>query len=398
MFASARRIARLWVLGLTCLSVLCTALPAHAALGATPDVTWMTNGQVRATLVSGNYLYIGGKFSSLRQYPKGVSGGGSFPATNLARIDLTTGAGDPSWTPAVTTDQSGSAVYALASLGDQIWIGGAFTAVGGQPRLNLAAVSASTGVVDPNVAPQVGTSTSERVDALVASPGLVYAGGFFTTVNGLPRQRLAGFHADGSLDTIWTPRVDKRVFSMAVDCVGSTIFVGGQLQRASSPGSPYVTRDTIARFDAITGALGAWAVPAGTIPTGQKAYDMAPTCSRLYTAYGGSNWASAFALDNGTTGNELWRTTSNGNVQAIAFTGSRVVIGGHFVTVRNFSRPRIAALDPLTGAVDATWNPMIEGQWGGPWTMAVEGNHLWVGGQFTMVAGMSQMFVTRFTF
>jgi hypothetical protein len=55
-------------------------------------------------------------------------------------------------------------------------------------------------------------------------------------------------------------------------------------------------------------------------------------------------------------------------------------------------------LDPLTGAVDATWIPMIEGQWGGPWAMAVEANHLWVGGQFTLVARVTQMFVTRFTF
>jgi len=41
---------------------------------------------------------------------------------------------------------------------------------------------------------------------------------------------------------------------------------------------------------------------------------------------------------------------------------------------------------------------MIEGQWGGPWDMAVESNHLWVGGQFTLVAGQSQMLITRFTF
>jgi hypothetical protein len=43
--------------------------------------------------------------------------------------------------------------------------------------------------------------------------------------------------------------------------------------------------------------------------------------------------------------------------------------------VRNFSRPRIAALDPVTGAVDSCGS-----------------------GQFTLVAGQSQMFITRFTF
>ena len=48
---------------------LMTATPAQAALQPMPDTTWMTNGQVRAVLVSGNYLYVGGKFSKVRQFP-----------------------------------------------------------------------------------------------------------------------------------------------------------------------------------------------------------------------------------------------------------------------------------------------------------------------------------------
>jgi hypothetical protein len=374
------------------------ASPASASLGALPDVTWMTNGQVRAMVVSGNYLYIGGKFTKVRQFPPRVPGGMSFSAMNLARIDLTTGAGDPTWTPDVTSDIPAPPVHALAVYGDQIWVGGSFNAVDGQPRLNLAAVSAATGLVDPSVAPQIGVDTSSRVQALVAGPSLLYAGGKFTTVNGVSRRHLAAFHPDGTLDDVWRPRTDKRVFSMVPDCTGGTLFVGGQFLRASSSGMAYVPADTIARFDLVNGVLDPWTVPAGTIPSGQKAYAMTPTCTRLFVAYGGSNWASAFALDDGTTGNELWRRTTNGNVQAIAFTGERVVIGGHFEVIRGQSRPRIAALDPATGNLDMVWNPGITGQWGGPWSMLVEANHLWVGGQFTTVAGQAQYFLTRFTF
>jgi hypothetical protein len=378
---------------------LMTATPALAALQPTPDTTWMTNGQVRAVLVSGNYLYVGGKFSKVRQFPNGVPGGGSFDATNLARIDLTTGAGDPTWTPSVTTDLSSPAVYALAAMGNQIWVGGSFTAVNGQPRLNVAAVSATTGAVDPAVAPLVGTTTADRVTALAAGPSLVYAGGYFTTVNGLTRTHLAAFHTDGTLDTAWAPRADKRVFSMKMDCTGSTLFVGGQFQRASNTGGPYVATDTIARFDLVNGTLQPWAVPLGTIIANQKAYAIAPTCTRLFVAYGGQNWASAFALDNGNTGNEVWRRGTNGNVQAIAYTGGSVVIGGHFTSVTpNTPRARIAALNPTTGVVDSTWNPGMDGNWGGPWAMAVEANHVWVGGEFKLVAGIAQFHLVRFTF
>jgi hypothetical protein len=185
---------------------------------------------------------------------------------------------------------------------------------------------------------------------------------------------------------------------MAMDCTGSTLFVGGQFLKASSSGGAYVAEDTLARFDLAAGTLDPWTVPAGTIPSGQKAYALAPTCSRLFVAYGGSNWASAMALDNGTTGNEVWRTTTTGNVQAIAFTGERVVIGGHFTRAGGTARLRIAALIPTTGAVDTTWNPGMDGNWGGPWAMAVEANHLWVGGEFKLVAGISQYYIARFTF
>jgi hypothetical protein len=398
MRRATRRVVRLLIVPLTCLAVGLPATPARAALGALPDVTWMTNGQVRATLVSGNYLYIGGKFTQVRQTPPKTPGA-SFSATNLARIDLATGAGDSTWTPDVTTDVSGSAVYALAAIGDQIWVGGSFTAIDGAPRLNLAAVSATTAIVDPFVHPSVGLTTADRVEALVAGPSMIYAGGFYKVVNDVERLQLAAFHTDGSLDPVWNPKVDKRVFSMALDCTGTTLFAGGQFRRAGGTNSPYETRETIARFNLVTGALDPWAIPVGTIPTGQKAYDMAPTCTRLYAAYGGSNWALSLALDNGSIGNQLWRRNASGNVQAIALAGDRLVIGGHFESLQGgFVRLRIAALMPATGAVDTVWNPGVDGQWGGPWDMAVEANHLWVGGQFTTVAGVAQTFLTRFTF
>lgn len=288
-------VSTLATLGLT----LATALPASASLLPTPDTTWMTNGQIRAMVISGNYLYIGGKFSMVRQYPVGVPGGSSYAASNLARIALSTGAGDPSWTPTVTTDLSTPAVYALATIGDQIWVGGSFTAVNGQPRLNLAAVSASSGAVDPAVAPLVGTTTADRVQALVAGPSMVYAGGYFTTVNGLTRTHLAAFHTDGTLDATWTPRADKRVFSMARDCSGSTLFVGGQFLRASSSGGPYVAEDTIVRLDLSNGTLDPWTVPPARSPRGRKPTRLLPrarACSSATADTTGrrrSHWTTA---------------------------------------------------------------------------------------------------------
>lgn len=375
-------------------------MPASAALGPTPDATATTNGVIWTTIRDGNYIYIGGQFTKVKP-PIGVGGAG-FDVNGLARIDAATGLGDPSWTPDVTwgsfVTSKKPAVRAMAAAGGRIWIGGEFGAVDGQPRTNFAAIDAATGAVDPSVTASVGTLGSNSIRAMAASSSLVYAGGYFKDVNGVPRRFLAAFRLDGTLDDTWQTKTNKRVFSMAWDCTGSTLFVGGQFRSVRVPGGDWVARDTVVRLDPTTGGIDAWAIPAGTIELDQKAYALAPTCTQLNVGYGGRNYAAAFTLTNGSTGMQMWRDTTTGNVQAIAAVGDQVVFGGHFTSVKGVSRVRIAAASAATGVLDPNWHPNIEGQWGGPWGMLVSDNYLYVVGQFTLVAGVSQTFFARFTF
>src|SRR5215218_6665511 len=86
------------------------SISSSPTINPTPDDTWMTNGIVYSVIRSGNYIYVGGKFTRVRS---AVSGGQSFAATNLARFDATTGVGDPTWTPDVTgEDMTVTTVYA----------------------------------------------------------------------------------------------------------------------------------------------------------------------------------------------------------------------------------------------------------------------------------------------
>jgi hypothetical protein len=384
------------------LMMMVAGMPAaRAAIAPAPDPTDMTDGAVRAILRSGDYVYIAGQFTKVRSTPIGTPGP-SFASHGIARLDAETGVGDPTWTPDVSWGTYVSAkhpiVWALAAAGGDIWFGGDFGAVDGQPRTNLAAVDAVTGDLDTHVAATVGDLGAQSVRAMAASGDRVFVGGFFTTVNGQKRRRIAAFGLDGSLDPDWKPRLDKRVFSMAVDCTGGSLFVGGQFRRArGTSDATWAPRETVARFDVQTGVLRPWAIPTGTIASGQKAYDLDPTCTQLDVGYGGANYAAAFTLTNGSTGTQLWRTGTTGNVQAIANVGSQVVIGGHFTTIGRVTRNRIAALSMATGALDPAWAPSIEGQWGGPWALLSDGGFLYVGGQFTSVAGHDRDFLARFT-
>jgi hypothetical protein len=393
-------------------------------LNPTPDDTWMTNGIVYSVIRHGNYIYVGGKFTEVRQSPSCTGSACSFAARNLACFHADTGVGDRSWRPAVTgADKTKTRVYALAATGDpavvgdgKIWVGGEFQAVDGTARRNLAAVSADTGVVDPEVDPLVGSETNKGVRAMVADPSdtRVYLGGYFWSIDGKGRRFLGALDLSGNVDRTWRPKVDGLVRSLSFSpssCADEpTVFAGGKFRNAAGSASKsYSPRETIARFDAASGALDAWAIPAGTIPNDQIASDLALTCERVTAGYLEQNWARSFRLDNGNAGTLVWENKTAGNVQAVTMLGpAKVVIGGHFSNVtedagvvpdaQRWPRTRIALLNLSDGSVDPHWAPAIDANFFGPWDLLVDEDHLYVGGEFKTVAGVEQTHFARFTF
>jgi hypothetical protein len=397
------------LLGVTILAVLGTALPASATFSNTADATWMTNGIVYAIAQSGNTIYIGGRFTSVRACPVGTTCTGNVVGVNnLAAFDATTGAAIRTFRPAVTggsPNGSGGTtlptVYGLAVLGGKLFIGGSFTAVAGQPRRNFAAVDAVTGALNLNITAAVGADATKYVRTVIASDVLsrVYIGGDFLTVGGVARTRLAAFDANGTLDPVWKPRTSTWVKSLVFSCNGQAVIAGGNFRSAAGTGQPLVARATVARFDATTGAIHAWQTPAGAIPNGINAFDLAPTCNRLFVAYGGSNFLYALDLSDDVA-DILWTIKTGGDVQTVAVRNDRVLFGGHFsqinpVNADHLKRTRFAVVD-FFGNADP-WAPSFDGSFYGPWEILVRGNQVWVGGAFTTVSGVPQSNIARFT-
>lgn len=373
-------------------------------LNPTPDDTWMTNGIVYSVIRHGDYIYVGGKFNKVRSSPTGES----FGVNNLARFRADTGVGDPSWRPRVTgSDPTKTIVYELAVVGENIWIGGTFGAVNGVARRNLAAVSPTTGAVDPNVDSLVGPSdTAGPVRAMVVSDSKVYVGGGFSGIDGKTRKGLAKFDLSGNLDLNWKPKTDKVVRGLDVACDGTTIFATGQFRNASGSDGVFSPREQVARFDKATGALHPWAIPTGTANADEVGSDLAISCmpglERITIGFLGPNHLRSFRLDNGNTGTVAWDVQTGGDPQTVAMLGAgKLIVGGHFGQIENKKRARIAQINLSDGAVDP-WNPGITGPNGGaaigPWDLLVDGNHLYIGGGFSEVAGLDRTFLTRFTF
>jgi hypothetical protein len=351
------------------------AAPAAALVNSVPDPTWMTSGTiVYAVLPVGNIVYVAGHFTQV-----GPNGLGT-PRANLAAFDLTTGE-VTSWNPG-----SNKSVYALAASpdGSVIYAGGTFTQLGGKSRMRLAAIDAATGQVLSNWRPTVNGTVYD----LVAMGSRLYVGGGFSSVSGVSRLNLAAIDAaSGAVDTTWSADVTngRRVRAISPSSDGSVLYVGGNF--AAIEGQ---TRGGIGAVDTNTGLLTSWN-PGLNYPV----LDFVSTPTTVYSGGApGPLPGGELASIDAATGAVNWRVQADGDMDSIAMLNGEIYVGGHFIRIVNGTtlRNRIAAFDQ-NGVLDA-WNPTASGE---VWALETQDNHLFAGGGFEKIGGVSQMHFAEFT-
>jgi hypothetical protein len=193
------------------------------------DPVWNpnANGTVAALAIDGpgSAVYAAGEFTTI--------GGASRNA--LAKIS-TTGAGgvDPLWNPNVTPWRH-QTLNALAWDGaGSLFVGGNFLDMGGQSRRSLAKLSGSgTGAADPAWNPSPLKSNGgiyTLVHALALDgTGNLYAGGVFDNIGGQPRNALARLSTTGTgAADAWNPNVGYSVEAIALDNA-SHVYIGGSI-------------------------------------------------------------------------------------------------------------------------------------------------------------------------
>ncbi len=380
------------------------------AITERPGNTYMTNGKVYATALStdGKILYIGGNFGEVSARPSGTSGA-SLAVSNVAAINVKTGAPIRTWRPEVSGD--GAVVRSLAVKNGRIYIGGNFTAVEGQQRKNLAAVAADTAKTNLlPFDPQVGGDTS-YVYALEADGSKLYAGGGFSKVNGQPRRNLAAFSLKtGALVSKWkpatgeaadctSPKCSPKVRALELGPGGTSIFVGGPFSKVTGSNGKSSRRQSVARVYTDTGNVHPWRIPARRIDSPQTAWDLQAANGTLYGGFGARrNFVAAFHIDKGNSGKQKWRFRTFGNVQTVALGGSRLFFGGHFginqfdqKVCKDTKRLRgLASLNPASGRLYCDFIPSLDQRkrpsYEGAWTLAATRSYLWVGGGFIGVS------------
>jgi hypothetical protein len=296
----------------------------------------------------------------------------------VAALDGATGRLDPRW-----TTQANGEVSALRASPDGQWLylGGAFTTVGGQARSKIAKVSTATGAVAA-----WNPGANARVRSIATAGNRVYAAGGFTSIGGRTIPRLALIDATtGGVVAGFQPRPDTAPRSIDVSADGRTLVVGGNHSIIAGVRAPYLSS-----VDGATGrdlgfrpAIG-WAV---------WTLDLSANGTEVYTG-SNTNRVEAWRVGSGRRA-ARWSLRGDGNIQGLAASASTVYIGGHFDQIAGQTRRHLAAVTIANGAL-SPWTAVADSPYG-VGAVAVDARSLLIGGEFDYVAGRLQMRFARFS-
>lgn len=210
--------------------------------------------------LSAGVIYAAGTFSTI----------GGQPLARLAAIDVSSGV-PTAWNPGTTGN-----VFALLASGPWVYVGGSFTSLGGQTRVGIGRVDAVTGALstwNPNA-----SNFAMTILAMAIVGPDVYVGGAFSEMGGRSRDNLAIVDATTAAATAWDPYTDRTVYTLAVD--GATAYVGGSFGALEG-----TRRAGLGAISSSTGLLSPWnpPIPGGTrlVKSHQGLLFVAPVTSYL---------------------------------------------------------------------------------------------------------------------
>ena len=222
-----------------------------------------------------------------------------------------------------------------------LYLGGVFNTLGANPHRNAAHLTAA-GVFD-----SWNPDPNNLVFSIHCADTTVYLGGAFTTVGGLTRTRVAAVSRSTGAPTAWAPNADAQV--AAITRIGNRVFIGGAFFKVNG-----VIHQGIAALDATSGAVLPY-VPPTTLQCYSFAvrdtelfaagefgvFALSPTTGRYTRSMPGANaYVTSIAID----GNELF---VGGGFTRI---GGRDRVG---IAAVNLSDNSVTAWDPLAGVVKA---------------------------------------------
>lgn len=336
-----------------------------------------TNGAVNALQAIGSDVYVGGTFTTA----------GNLTVNGIARLAGTTWSALGS---GVVNQAAKGTIYALASDGTNLYIGGQFTAVNG---LTVSGVASWNGTAWSALGG--GTGAQGIVYALVTDGPNLYIGGTFSAVNGVAAVNVARWSGGSwsAIGGITNPGSVAYVYGLTV--AGGTLYAAGNFTAADGIAVERVARWNGSTWSAIGGVSGAWATLGEA-----RAFALAPVGGGVLVGgsfrFAGDLALGNLALWNGSAWTPLGAEANRGadaRVRALAVSGSTLYAGGEFDGVGTLRTTGVARWD------GAAWQPMGGGISGGRLgrvlALAPSGADLYVGGDFEQAGGVAARSIAR---
>lgn len=321
--------------------------------------------EVNGLSTVGNILYVGGAFDTVDAQER----------HNLAAFDLSTDS-LTNWSP-----NTSGIVNSLGSYGSTVFAGGTFTSVNGVIRNNIAAIDLVSRKVlpfDPNVG-------GGWVNALALSDTTLYIGGYFSTVGGNSQ---IGFAAVNKYTGTFIPGMPQAQPALdALLIYNKTLYLGGY--PLFSLGDS--TRHGLASIDLTTNNITSLNpfTDLGGHQGNNAILDLKIADSTLYVI---GNYAMpgdtvlnrSIGAINTRTNEVLPFCVKNLSVSKAAISGNYLYAVGNFTNVDSHPQNYIAKIDRASGKA-SNWDPNIfiannGSGWYGPTDIAVVDTTLYISG------------------
>ena len=186
----------------------------------------IVNGSVEAFSLDGTTLYLGGTFNNITTFtgPTRVNN----IRRKIAALDVNTLALTP-WSSDPTLGVAGTEVRSIAVVGSVVYVGGSFTQAGNKPRRSIAALNNTTGdATSWNPNPQDSIGSDPSVNTLFAEASGLFVGGNFTAIGSRNRTNVAQLllAGVGQATATFSADTDKPVFQIARSEKGSLVIAG----------------------------------------------------------------------------------------------------------------------------------------------------------------------------
>ncbi|NIR69773.1 T9SS type A sorting domain-containing protein [candidate division KSB1 bacterium] len=313
---------------------------------------------MKALAIQGNDVYVGGDFTAA----------GRLIVNHIAKW------GGNDWSS--VSNGLGASVRAIAINGKDVYVGGEFTTVEGTTVNHIVKWDGSNWSA-------LGSGLNSTVDAIVvAENGDVYAGGNFTEAGGITAKRVAKWDGNGwsalglGIDNSW-------VFAIAIQ--NGNLYAGGDFTRvAGNNNIKYIAKWDSSNWFALGGGVDSQVKTIETIDNDVYVgglFEKADGNTVNHLAkWDGSNWSS---LGNGV---DDW-------VLAIKKSGSDLIVGGLFETAGGSTAHRIAKWS------GSGWSSIGEGENNGVTglveAIAVDGSQIYVAGQLNRAGSVGAHYIAR---